>query len=163
MIPIISSCCGLLLYLNVNRSDAALEEESNDFKNTLFPTLAHFGLCFIEHFIVIWIPTLGSEKSWIHIFVPFGLLLVAGIFQVIYYNYFHPVSPIEGNGPSFNIMIDSEEYYYYMKNLVCCKLRIQSYKKPRQAGNKHNGHVIEDTDDTELQPMNDQINITSNV
>ena len=154
---ITSSCCGLLLYLNINKSDAALEMGSNQLKNTFLSTLFHYLLCFVEHIVVICIPLL-SEKSYVHIIVPFFLLSAALVIQIVYYKYFHPVSLINANGPK----ILTDTYYLYFENLVCCHLRKLSWKKSRP-NNFLNGNVIMNPEENELQSMNDGLITTHDV
>ena len=152
-----SSCCGLLLYLNINKSDAALEMSSNQLKNTFLSTLFHFIICFVEHFVVIFIPLL-SEKSLVHIIAPFFLLSAAIVILFVYYKYFHPVSLINANGPK----VDTHTHYLYFENLVCCHLRKLSWKKSRPK-TFLNGNVIMNPEENELQSMNDGLMTTHNV
>ena len=49
----VSSCCGTLIFLNINREKAAQSEENNNIKNTFLPFLVHVILCLIEHIIVV--------------------------------------------------------------------------------------------------------------
>ena len=156
---ITSSCAGLLVYLNINRTDFALEEESNNIKNTFLPTLLHFILCFTEHLVVIWFPSNGNvppETADIYKILPFFLLIFAGAIHTFYYYQCHPLSLIKGTGPNFNHYVDEDTHYkIFMENLACCKLRIISYptyKKPNHE--KQNGHVVENVEEAELQQLN---------
>ena len=50
---LVSSCCGTLIYMNINREKEARIEQNNSMKNTFWPFLLHMILCFVEHLVVV--------------------------------------------------------------------------------------------------------------
>merc|ERR1712021_95419 len=54
---LVSSFCGTLLFVSINRERAAQKAQENSMKNTLWPFMIHVILCLLEHLIVVGIPT----------------------------------------------------------------------------------------------------------
>ena len=48
-----SSCCGTLIYMNINREKEARIAQNNSMKNTFWPFFLHMILCFVEHLVVV--------------------------------------------------------------------------------------------------------------
>lgn len=113
----ISSSCGILVYLNVNREKVARLAENNDYKNTFWPLIAHLLLCLIEHIIVCVHPT-QLNKSVIVIVTPFCLLIFTSLMNILYYKCYHPASVLNTNGPRF---CPEEGVLCICSTLCCCR------------------------------------------
>ena len=50
---LVSSCCGTLIYMNINREKEARIAQNNSMKNTFWPFFLHMILCFVEHLVVV--------------------------------------------------------------------------------------------------------------
>merc|ERR1711971_203300 len=118
---LVSSFCGTLIFLNVNREKAAQMYENNYMKNTFFPFLIHVILCLLEQIIVIFIPTF-DEKPLSFIITPFVLMLVSVGLTGFYYHQFHPGSVLQTNGPKFQPE-DKKSALCICKTLFCCQMQ----------------------------------------
>ena len=123
---IISSCCGTLVYLNINRGEAAKQAENNDYKNTFFPFIIHVILCVIEHCVVISIFT-EEEKSLQFVIAPLIILPVSLVIHAFYYQWFHPANVLGTNGPKF---LPEENLLCTCSTLFCCQM-VDECKVPR--------------------------------
>ena len=116
---LVCSVCGTLVYLGMERSQAALKAEDNSIKNTFLPFIAHIFICIIEQFVLVAIPSVRTGKSWTFMYLPFGLLFLSVLFSIVYYKLFHPASILDLNGPK----CCESDVCCNVRSLFCFKVR----------------------------------------
>ena len=150
---LVSSCSGILVYLNIHRGEAAMQAKDNNYKNTFFPFTIHILICIFEHIAVVFIPT-EEAKSQSFIIAPFVLLTVAVFLQILYYKFYHPASILNTNGPRF---CPTDSICCSCATLCCCHMQDcvipRGYQKvpEKSMQNGHANHemaeIYQDTSD----------------
>ena len=147
---LVCSVCGTLVYLGMEKSQAALKAEDNAIKNTFLPFTMHILICIIEQIVLVVIPSVRSGKSWTFMYSPFGFLVLSVLFLTVYYKVFHPASILDTNGPK---CCESDKSCY-VRSLFC--LHVRKLNVPSLCGceKKSPKETITPTHNGPISPIN---------